>query len=335
MIEKSGVGRAIYHQKKAAAENNITCVDKLKDADVVHINTVFLRSCFVARRAHRLHIPVVFHAHSTKEDFKNSYIGSNLLDKAFGVWIKHCYNLGDIIVTPSEYSKKLLRSYGITKEIQVVSNGIDLNYYKADEDSRERFRKKYGFSEKDRIIMSVGLMIDRKGILDFVELAKRMPNYQFIWFGESNLSTVPAKVRKAVQTKLPNLHFPGYIGKAELKDAYSGCDLFLFPSKEETEGIVVLEAMAMKIPVLVRNIPVYEGWVNNREQAYMADSVEEFELLARNILNGYVEDLTKNAYRVVQERSIDLVGGKLRNIYQQEINEYCYAPSVRLIKYMP
>ena len=44
MIEKSGVGRAIYHQKKAAAFNDIELVDNLKDADVVHINTIFPKS---------------------------------------------------------------------------------------------------------------------------------------------------------------------------------------------------------------------------------------------------------------------------------------------------
>ena len=56
--------------------------------------------------------------------------------------------------------------------------------------------------------MSAGLWIDRKGITDFVELAKRMPQYDFVWYGESNLYTVPAKIRKAVKTKLPNLFIP-------------------------------------------------------------------------------------------------------------------------------
>ena len=58
--------------------------------------------------------------------------------------------------------------------------------------------------------MSVGLTIERKGVCDFVELAKRMPQYKFIWFGETNLDTVPLNVRKAVETKLPNLCFAGY-----------------------------------------------------------------------------------------------------------------------------
>ena len=112
MIEKSGVGRAIYHQKKAAAFNDIELVDNLKDADVVHINTIFPKSYELAKEAHKLGKKVVYHAHSTRQDFRNSYIGSNLVDGLFAWWIMKCYNSGDIIITPSIYSKKLLQSYG-------------------------------------------------------------------------------------------------------------------------------------------------------------------------------------------------------------------------------
>ena len=84
-----------------------------KDGDVIHINTVFPKSFFLALKSKRLGIPVIYHAHSTKEDFRNSYIGSNLFAELFRRWITLCYNLGDIIITPSEYSKHLLESYNI------------------------------------------------------------------------------------------------------------------------------------------------------------------------------------------------------------------------------
>lgn len=65
-IEKSGVGRAIYHQKKSAQLNGINCIDNLKQADAVHINTVFIKSLFIALSAKRKKIPVIYHAHSTQ-----------------------------------------------------------------------------------------------------------------------------------------------------------------------------------------------------------------------------------------------------------------------------
>ncbi len=317
MIEKSGVGRAIYHQKKALERQGVQVVDRKEDADVIHINTIFPGSVSVAMWAKRHGKAVVFHAHSTKEDFANSYVGSNQFAGLFGRWITYCYQLGDNIITPSRYSKQLLRTYGIKKPVHVISNGIDTSYYQRLSMDRSKFREKYGYKDSDKIIMSVGLWIERKGILDFVELAKRMPEYQFIWFGQSDLRTVPAKVRESVETKLPNLHFAGYVGKEELRQAYAACDLFLFPSYEETEGIVVLEALAMKIPVLLRDIPVYDGWIHNGFSAYMAEDNEDFEKLTRGILEKEMPSLVEDGYEVAKQRDIGKIGERLLQVYEE------------------
>ena len=169
--------------------------------------------------------------------------------------------------------------------------------------------------------MSAGLWIDRKGIPDFVELAKRMPQYDFVWYGESNLYTVPAKIRKAVKTKLPNLSFPGYISKAELKDAYNNSDLFLFMSKEETEGIVILEALAMKIPTLIRDIPVYEGWLTDSKDVYKAKTLSEFETKITGILENKLPSVVEGGYNIAKERDIKEVGKKLKAIYEDALKK--------------
>lgn len=317
MIEKSGVGRAIYHQQSAARKNKIELAKNLEEADIVHINTVFPKSLFLAKKAKKRGIPVVYHAHSTKEDFRNSYIGSNLFAPLFGKWIQYCYNTGTIIITPTEYSKRLLISYGIKKRVEAISNGIDLTFYDRKNADRMSFRKKYGYTAEQKVIMSVGLTIERKGISDFVELAKRMPEYQFIWFGETNLNTVPIKTRKAVRTKLPNLRFAGYVNPEELREAYGSCDLFLFPSREETEGIVVLEALAMKIPMLLRDIPVYEDWLAENKEVYKAKNVKDFEQKARKILEGELPNLAEAGYRVAEARSLENIGIKLGEIYRK------------------
>lgn len=331
MIEKSGVGRAIYHQKKALERQGVQVVDRKEDADVIHINTIFPGSAAMAMWAKRHGKAVVFHAHSTKEDFANSYVGSNQFAGAFGKWITFCYQLGDNIITPSNYSKKLLRTYGIQKPVHVISNGIDTSYYQRLSMDRSKFRQKYGYKDSDKIIMSVGLWIERKGILDFVELAKRMPEYQFIWFGQSDLRTVPAKVREAVETRLPNLRFAGYVGKEELRQAYAACDLFLFPSYEETEGIVVLEALAMRIPVLLRNIPVYDGWIHNGFSAYMAENNEDFEKLAKGILEKEMPSLVEKGYEVAKQRDISKIGEHLLQVYEEacEIRQEKYVSRMK------
>ena len=103
MIEKSGVGKAAYHQLSAAEQNNIGIAHGLEDADIVHINTVFPRSLWLAKKARKREIPVAYHAHSTKEDFRSSYIGSDFFAPLFGKCIQYCYGSVTIIITPTEY----------------------------------------------------------------------------------------------------------------------------------------------------------------------------------------------------------------------------------------
>lgn len=317
LVEKSGVGRALRHQQLAARQNHIVLAGCLEHADVVHINTVFPQSYLLAKKAKRRGIPVVYHAHSTKEDFRNSFLLANQLDALFGRWITHCYNQGTVVVTPSEYAKSLLQAYGIKKEIEVVSNGIDLAYYDSTRVDPAAFRRKYGYGAEQKVVMCAGLTIARKGILDFVELAKQMPEYQFIWFGSANPHMLPRKVRKALQTKLPNLKFAGYAEPDALREAYAGSDLFFFPSYEETEGIVVLEALAMKIPILIRDIPVYADWLQDGKEVYKGQNNDEFQTLIKRILEQEAENLTEEGYHVAQARAIEKTGAKLQQIYER------------------
>lgn len=317
-ISKSGLGRAIEHQKTALKSAGVTfTTDVNEKVDVVHINTYFLKSYHLAKKMKKKNIPIVYHAHSTEEDFRNSFLFSNQLSPLFRRWIVHSYNLGDVVVTPTEYAKELLIRSGVTSPIVAVSNGIDLSYYQENKEMKNRFREKYHYHLKDKIIMSVGLYIKRKGIIDFVELAKRMPDYQFIWFGFLNLNQVPKEIRLAVETKLPNLNFAGYVTPDELRDAYAGTDLFFFPTYEETEGIVLLEAMAMKQNILVRDIPIYKIDFVEDVHVYKGKTNDDFELKIKMILEGSLPSLKEKASEKIKDNDITKIGEQLVFVYRK------------------
>ena len=141
-LHVSGLGKAIEHQKRALRENGIPyTLDPKYDYDIVHINFYGPKSYLMAKRAKKNGKKVVYHAHSTEEDFRNSFKFSNLISPLFKYWIVKCYKLGDCIVTPTEYSKKILEGYGL-KNIHAISNGIDLEFFRHDKKMGERFRKK-------------------------------------------------------------------------------------------------------------------------------------------------------------------------------------------------
>lgn len=322
IIGNSGLGKAIKHQMKALDEVGISYTTNPKDDyDIIHINFYGPRSYFLAKKAHRKGKKVVYHAHSTEEDFRNSFVGSNLFAPLFKKWISKCYSLGDHIITPTPYTKKILKGYGITKPITAISNGIELHFFEKNEAAGEAFRNLYGFKKNDVVIIGIGLYIERKGILDFVELAKRMPSYKFIWFGYSPLYASPKKVRQAVKTKLPNLQFPGYVDPAVIKGALSGANLYLFPTLEETEGIPAIEALAAKQKLLVRDIPVFEDWLEDGIHCYKAKDMDAFEEKINAIIKGELPDTTTQGYQVAQKRSMKNVGKSLHRVYKKVMSE--------------
>ena len=322
-IGKSGLGKAIQHQMTALEDEGIEyTLNPKDDYDILHINTWFLKSYFVAKKAKRKGKKIVYHAHSTEEDYRNGFILAKQTSKLIKWWLIKCYKLGDVIVTPTVYSKRLLQGYkGLeNKKIYAISNGIDLSFFEHNKEYGKEFREKYGYSDTDKVIVGIGLYIERKGIVDFVELAKRLPEYKFIWFGYSPLAAATMPVKKAVNTTLDNLVFAGYVEKDMIRAALNGCDLYLFPTLEETEGIPIIEAMACKTPSIVRDIPIFDGWLEEGKNMYKAKDVDAFENKIKDVLEGRLPSLVDNYSEVVAERDMKNIGKQLKKVYEGVLN---------------
>jgi len=318
LVEKSGVGRAIHHQCEMLERSGISVsTKKIKDSDIVHINTIFpdsLAVCLFARLTGR---KIIYYAHSTMEDFRNSFTGSNLFAPLFKKWITFCYNHGDLIVTPTEYSKSLLTGYGIKKPIAAVSNGIDCSFWNKDVPATAKsFKSRYHIDESTPVVMSVGHMIERKGITDFIELAKKMPNITFIWFGYTSPAIIPANIKEAIKDAPKNLIFAGYAPKEELRNAYHSCDIFCFMSHEETEGIVVLEALSSGIPTVVRDIGVYKDWLTDNINVRKCSTLSEFENTVSELLLKDNSSLIKEGLNTAKSRDYNVIAKKLRRQYE-------------------
>lgn len=219
LVAKSGVGSAIRHQEKMLRAAKVTVTDVWKEADIVQINTVLPDSPLMARRARRQGKKVVYYGHSTMEDFKNSFIGSNLAAPLFKKWIRHCYRQGDVVITPTEYSRKLLMKYDLHREIYALTNGVDTEFFHKTEQAGGRFRIFFHLPVDKKVVISAGHLIHRKGIEDFLEMAKRMPDIIFLWFGGGNNALIPAEIKKAVAEKPENVIFAGFQPSGILRDA--------------------------------------------------------------------------------------------------------------------
>lgn len=320
LLSKSGIGRAFDHQKKALESAGVpySTDENELDYDILHINTYGLNSQRMVRKAKRADKKVIYHAHSTEEDFRNSFIGSNQVSAIYKKHLVRLYSSADFIITPTLYSKKVIEGYGIEQPIEAISNGIDLTRFNRNVEKEKQFRDYFQLPLDKKVIISVGLYFERKGLVDFVEVARRFPEYTFIWFGHTPLYTIPKKIRAIIQGDHPdNVIFPGYIKGDIIEGAYTNADLFFFPSYEETEGIVVLEALASRQHVLVREIPVYDGWLVPGENAYMGRTNEDFCNQIEQIIGKKAIDLRENGWQTAQGKSIQAIGQQLKSVYEK------------------
>ncbi|WP_206076314.1 glycosyltransferase family 4 protein [Marinitoga lauensis] len=191
LFKKSGVGKALEHQMRALELAGVDYTLNPGDYyDIAHINTIGVLSEKILISSKKKGKKVIVHTHTTYEDFKNSFLLSNHLAPFIKRRLIRMYSKADMLISPSEYTKNVVLSYGINNEIKVVSNGVDTNKFNCDKNIKKLFRQTFNITKP--LILSVGLPFERKGIIDFYNLAKRLPQYDFVWLG-AKLNIIPKK----------------------------------------------------------------------------------------------------------------------------------------------
>lgn len=319
-IKKSGIGRAFYHQKKALTLNNIEFTTDKNDLDydILHINTIYPDSISMIKQARENNKKIIYHAHSTEEDFKNSFMFSNTFAGLYKKWLVYLYNSADVIITPTPYSKCLLESYDLNKEIYAISNGVDVAQFNPTSKQINEFTQQFHIFEEDKLVISVGWLFERKGFDTFVEVAREMPHVKFMWFGDVRLSNPTSKIKKLLKELPKNLILPGYVSGDIIKGAYGRADVFFFPSREETEGIVVLEALACKTQILLRDIPAFDPWMQDQVNCYKrGKQIQDFIDYINKIINHELPSTVEEGYKVAKERDLLLIGKQLKEVYEK------------------
>lgn len=317
-VAQSGVGQAAKHQRAMLARAGVAVTERAA-ADAVHINTVLPAAVWAAWRARRQGKAVISYGHSTPQDFRDSFTGSNLLAPLFARWLRFCYNLGDIVITPTPYAAKRLAGLHLKRPVYVLSNGVDTGFFAPDAARGAAFRQARGLAADTPLVVSAGHFMRRKGIVEFIALARALPTVRFLWFGHTAPALVPRAVRRAMAAAPANLTFAGFVPQGTLRDALCAADAFVFCSHEETEGIAVLEALACGTPTVVRDIPVYDGWLQDGVEVCKARDTAGFVRCVRGILNGRIPaaPLAAAGRAAARARSLTETGWALCQIYRR------------------
>ncbi|WP_125711485.1 glycosyltransferase family 4 protein [Lacticaseibacillus porcinae] len=181
------------------------------------------------------------------------------LDKYVVAFYKRMDTL--VVVNPNFIPR--LAEYGIDpKKVTYIPNFVSRQtFYPETADNKAILRTKYGIHQDDFVVFGAGQVQDRKGVDDFIALAKRNPDMRFIWAGGFSFGMITNgydHLKSAVANAPENLTFTGIVPREEMVDYYNIADCFLLPSFEELFPMAVLEAFSTETPVMVRALDLYD-----------------------------------------------------------------------------
>ena len=241
--------RSIYRNMPREADLDLSWNSAARSVDVAHFHT--FGPLAIGYRTYTKGVKILT-AHSTPHTNTGNIGLSGLINRLY----PPIYRGFDHIVTVSEPSDRDVRAMLPGMETTMIPNGVDRRIFQRYEDKRRAFRAALGADEDETVVLALGQQTPRKGIYDFLELADRTPDLIWVWVGGfpyGRLSEDYTRIEREKKKASENVVFTGFV--PDVTEAYSGADLFFFPSKAETFGLVILEALASGLPVAARGIP--------------------------------------------------------------------------------
>lgn len=238
--------------------DTIVTVNQRGDVDITHIHTIGMYALgyllFGSGKK-------VVSAHVVPASFVGSLVLAKYWLPVITWYIRWFYNRADLVIAVSDATKRELQKLGITKPIEVLCNMIDTSHYRLRDNDKARARQKLGIASDAWMVVGAGQVQPRKRVDSFVSLAAKTPDIEYYWLGGMPFGKGAAdsgKMQRLMSSAPINVQFPGIVPLEDMKNYYHAADLFFLPSDQETFGLVVVEAAASGLPVLLRDIPDYK-----------------------------------------------------------------------------
>ncbi len=263
--------------------------------DVIHVHHPFWLGYVGRFLARRLHVPVVFTYHTRLEHYAHNVrlpgpLFRNLISHAL---VRHFANRCDAVIVPTASTEEYLRLIGVKRSVTVQPTGIDVEQFGAvDAEAVTALRKRLNL-EGRRVLISVSRLSREKNIEFMLEALapelRRHRDWCLMLVGDGPLRSTLRE--RAVELGIDaQVLLPGSIAPLDLACYYHLAEMFVFASRSETQGMVILEAMAAGLPVVV----VRSSGID--------DAV-------RDGVNGYKTPLNRDAWR---QRVVELLQNEER-----------------------
>jgi glycosyltransferase involved in cell wall biosynthesis len=223
--------------------------------DLVHVHTPFVAHYAGLSLARALNVPVIESYHTFFEEYLFHYVP--LLPKA---WMRalarrfsraQCNDV-DAVVVPSRPMRDVLESYGVRARMEIIPTGMELDRFRGGDGAR--FRARHRISPDRPLLLHVGRVAHEKNIGFLLRVVARVrvkiPGVLFVIAGEGPALRSLREMTRELGIEF-NVMFIGYMDRDTLLlDCYRAADAKIFASRTETQGLVLLEAMALGVPVV-------------------------------------------------------------------------------------
>lgn len=253
------------------------------DFDVIHVHHPMLIGWTAARLARKYNVPLVFTYHTRYEQYLH-YVKASFLKELVPLYVRQYTKYCDTVFAPTPLMKDYLEEIACPAAVKVLPTGLNEESYQRNETEAAKLRKKL-LGDKRFLFCTVARLAKEKNLeFLFRVLAARKAqkggsDFRFAVVGDGPERKELKKLAAALDLK-KEIIFVGKVPNEEVKRYCEAADLFLFSSQSETQGIVLLEAMAAGLPVLAIRASGVSDIVVNGENGFMT-SVSETEFARR------------------------------------------------------
>lgn len=292
--------------------------------DIIHLHHPFWLGSLGLFVARRLKVPAIYTYHTRLEHYAHfvplpGMLFRNLISHAL---IKRFANKCDGVIVPTYSTEEYLRMIGVKTPTYVQPTGIEYQRFQdVNEDDIQRLRKQLGLSN-EKVFVSVSRLSNEKNIdfmieaIDALRSSTDVP-FRFLMIGDGHQ-------RDRLQQKIDDLglqeHFTlvGAVPPDEMATWYRLGDAFLFASKSETQGMVILEAMAAGLPVVAVRSSGIEDVVRHGHNGFKTpERQDKWVQAVKRLLeeDSLREELAKQALEFAEEFSVEQFAMDVRSIY--------------------
>lgn len=229
-------------------------------------------------------------------------------------YFRKVYSFADVLIAISPMVEKAILDLGVTTPILRILNPIRSDYWKRTPEMRNKGRARLGLSNNDFMVLGVGQIQGRKGVEDFIEVAKSVAGAKFVWAGGRPFGVFTegiSRIDQLITDNADKVYFTGILDLEIMPEIYAAADLFLFPSFQENCPLAPIEAAASGMPVIFRDIAEYRSLYVN--PYHKGNTVNDFtDLIVKFMLD-------KEFYEQGLETSLKLISQFDKNYIREQI----------------